>query len=125
MTILKNTQWIRKQKGVSGVFGLEIETETLVPYALDMNGRGGGYNFLEPFRLKDWKIVEDHSLGNFGYEYVLTKPLSFADTKKALEEFDQKTKEQKIEFLQDRQSTSVHVHMNFQHEPFKTLGNYV
>lgn len=125
MSILKNTQWIRKQKACTGTFGLELETESLVPYALDVPARHAEYNFPEPFRLKDWKIVEDHSLRNFGYEYILTKPLSLANTWKALKEWDDKVKEQKIVFLQDRHSTSVHVHVNFQDETFKTLGNYV
>lgn len=124
MSILKTTQWIRKQKPCPGTFGLEIETETMERYDLEAGRNLGKYNFPEPNTLKDWVIVEDHSLRNFGYEYILTKPLSFEDVKAALDEFDKKTNKRGIKFLQDRHSTSNHVHINFQQETFKTLGNF-
>jgi len=125
MTILHNTQWIRKQKGLSGTFGVEIETETMERYAMEGQAKMGEYNLPAPHKLDFWKVEEDHSLRNFGFEYILTKPLSFIDTFAALKEFDEKTKAMGINFLQDRHSTSVHVHINFQDETFRTLANFV
>lgn len=124
MTILRNTQWIRKQKALPGTFGLEIETETMDRYPLEGNARIAEFNFPEPNKLDFWKIVEDHSLRNIGYEYVLTKPLDFISVGAALSEFKDKSNKMGIKFLQDRHSTSVHVHLNMQRETFRTLGNF-
>lgn len=124
-TILEETQWIRKQKACKGTYGIEIETESLLPYDLDRDNRDDTYNFFDEHKLSYWSIVEDHSLRNFGYEYILCKPLVYEKVDKALNEFDEKTKAQHIKFLEDKHSTSVHVHVNMQDETFLTLGNFV
>ncbi len=126
MSIHSSTQWIRKQKLNPGLYGVEIETETMERYPLEVNGRNAdGYNFPAPYQLEYWKIVEDHSLRNVGYEYVLTKPLDMDDLARALFEFQEKTNGMELKFLEDRHSCSVHVHINFQNETFKTLGTFI
>lgn len=93
-----------------GLLGVEIETETLVPYELP--------------RMKFWTTVADGSLRNYGIEYVLNQPLNTgADLDAALEEFETKTK--KFDFIQDSVSTSVHVHINFLNQTFRTLANFL
>ena len=111
LTIAEDLEGVVKYKPYKGTFGIEIETESLDSY-------------IEPLCL-NWKVKEDHSLRNFGREYILNKPCSFEDVGKVLKEFDTVTKEAGIKFIEDRMSTSVHVHVNMQNETFLTLGNFV
>lgn len=93
-----------------GLLGVEIETETVQPYEFP--------------RMKFWNTVADGSLRNFGVEYVLNQPLNPGrDLDAALAEFEQKTNN--FDFLQDSVSTSVHVHINFLHQTFRTLVNFL
>lgn len=111
LTIAEDLEGVVKYKPYKGTFGIEIETESLDKYD-------------DPFFL-NWKVKEDHSLRNFGREYILNKPCVFEDVGKVLKEFDTVTKEVGIKFIEDRMSTSVHVHVNMQNETFLTLGNFV
>lgn len=91
-----------------GQFGIEIETETNSPYS-------------DP-PLRNWRIVPDGSLRNYGREYVLAAPMSFGKgLEEALEEFATQTKN--IPFNQGSNSTSVHVHINMLNETARTLMN--
>jgi len=93
-----------------GTFGVEIETETKNDYNVP--------------QFKLWEVHNDNSLRGFGREYVLRAPLSFGkDFDTALEEFQSKT--EKIPFIKDSVTTSVHVHVNMLNENFTTLGNFV
>lgn len=94
----------------TGEIGLEIETETIEPYVAP--------------EFYFWNVHQDGSLRNFGQEYVLKAPVQYKDEfPKALDEWNVKTK--KIPFIKDSFSTSVHVHLNFLTESFKTLGNFL
>lgn len=99
-----------KYKTYKGDIGLEIETETTNPYDIP--------------RFSFWNSHVDNSLRGFGMEYTLRQPLDFEVTfPKALEEFDEKTKN--IAFIKDSITTSVHVHLNFLNDNFVTLGNFL
>lgn len=98
-----------KYKHVAGTFGIEIETETKEEY-------------LHP-EMTLWKIDVDHSLRNFGREYILTKPCKFKEVDKVLEEF--RTKTDGLKFIEGAHSTSVHVHVNMQDENLITLANFI
>lgn len=115
-------------KPCQGTFGIEIETEVK-----HKNNYPPGFlteipmvsqNHMWDFRdLPEWKGHVDHSLRNFGIEYVLREPLLFDDTVKALENFGEKT--QKIKFIEDAPGTSVHIHMNVGKYDFRSLGNFL
>lgn len=78
-----------------GLYGLEIETESLDPYKIPS--------------MNYWRNTADGSLRNFGVEYVLKEPLNPDVLEKALTEFSTKTSS--INF-QKSVYTSVHVHVN-------------
>lgn len=108
MAIFDDLKKYKSYKKHSGTYGIEIETE-----ALD------GYDVPE---FKYWKHDEDHSLRNFGIEYMLKSPLIWKhEVVDALSEFEQKTAH--IEFDRNSNSTSVHVHMNMLNETWLTLAN--
>lgn len=93
-----------------GEVGIEIETESPVPYTSDS--------------LKYWSAHGDGSLRNYGVEFVLRTPLD-VDSKKyieALNEFDTFSKKQK--FLESVY-TSVHVHLNFVDKDVKCIANFI
>lgn len=93
-----------------GQFGIEIETETNSPYR-------------DP-PLRNWNIIPDGSLRNYGREYVLAAPMSFGKgLEEALAEFAEGTKG--IPFNQGSNSTSVHIHVNMLNETVRTLFNAI
>lgn len=91
-----------------GEFGIEIETETDKAY--------------EYPALKFWKTEKDNSLRDWGVEYVLKQPMDIPELEKALVEFDMC--EKKFKFRKGSISTSVHVHINFFNDTFRTLANF-
>lgn len=93
-----------------GEFGIEIETESINPYNMPVT--------------KFWNPKGDDSLRNFGVEYVLKAPMKYGiELNQALEEFKEVTKN--IKFIDNPIGGSVHVHINFLNESFKTLGNFL
>lgn len=99
----------RAFKNVDGEFGIEIETETLKEY-----------DYPEFYF---WTTHGDNSLRNYGVEYVLKQPLKFSMVPDALDEFHKKT--EKLNFIKDSFSTSVHVHVNMLNETALTMGNFI
>lgn len=99
----------RKYNNFDGDIGLEIETETKLAYDVP--------------ELFFWNTVVDNSLRDFGMEYVLKQPVKFSLLRDALEEFEAKTN--KIDFIQDSFSTSVHVHLNILNENLVTIGSFL
>ena len=93
-----------------GDYGIEIETETKSSYKIP------SFTF--------WDVKPDGSLRDFGQEYVLKAPLDYGESlTSGLMEFHDKTKN--IKFIEDSNSTSVHVHSNILKETWQTLGNYL
>lgn len=93
-----------------GEYGLEIETETKNPYVLPI--------------FTYWDVKPDGSLRDFGQEYVLKAPVDYGKPlTEALEEFRNKTS--KVDFIQDSNSTSVHVHCNILLEKWQSVGNFL
>lgn len=92
----------------NGEFGVEIETESLRPYDYP--------------NLKYWTCDRDNSLRNFGVEYILKAPMNQREFKHALNEFSVCKK--KFNFLPNEISTSVHSHLNFLNDTYKTLANF-
>lgn len=93
-----------------GEFGIEIETESLKPYDYPL--------------MRFWIPKGDDSLRNFGVEYVLKTPLKYGpELNSGLQEFKDSTKN--IKFINNPIGGSVHVHVNFLNETFKTLGNFL
>lgn len=90
-----------------GLFGIELETETLNNYELP--------------NMTYWNTISDGSLRNYGIEYVLKVPLLYEDLPLAFEEFDGLG----FKFLKDSVSTSTHVHVNFLNETMTTMGNFI
>jgi len=107
MTVYDDLRLVKGYKKHTGTYGVEIETETLHEYMVP--------------QFKFWKHDEDHSLRNFGIEYMLKAPLSWEkDIDDALMEFEQKTNN--IAFDRNSNSTSVHVHMNMLDEEWGTMA---
>lgn len=115
-----------------GIYGIEIEAET--KEADDYpDGFLHDYHEIQTEThellgvyenpMEYWKSVEDGSLRDFGIEYVLKEPQTFAGAINALKEFDTATKG--IPFLQGTPSTSVHVHVNMMNQLPITLANFV
>ena len=93
-----------------GTYGIEIETEAKQQYSMP--------------KFSFWNHKPDGSLRDFGIEYVLKVPLMYGkELNEALEEFKNKTA--KINFIQDSNSTSVHVHINMLPEKWRTLANFL
>lgn len=108
-----------------GRFGLELETEVL-----DVEDYGGliEYDYDDEIVVKNfvsgfWEVVVDHSLRNFGLEYVLKSPLNLDGVEKALEEFREIFKD--VRFIKNAPGTSTHVHVNFRDEELTTLANFL
>lgn len=98
----------KNHKKLDGEFGIEIETETKSAY--------------DAPQFFYWTSHGDGSLRDYGIEYVLKQPVKYEkELDLALKEFKDKT--EKIKFIKDSFSTSVHVHINVLNETFKTLGN--
>lgn len=107
MTIYDDLMKCKGYKKHTGTYGIEIETESFEEYMVP------GFKY--------WRHDEDHSLRNFGIEYMLKSPLVYpVEVEDALGEFEEKTKG--IEFDRKSNSTSVHVHMNMLHEKWLTLA---
>lgn len=105
--VLKN---YKSFKRFDGEFGVEIETSTRNAYDVPL------FNY--------WTNHRDDSIRNFGVEYVLKQPVRFKkELPDALSEFKEKTA--KIKFIENPQSTSVHVHVNMLNESLRTLGNFL
>lgn len=100
---------LRKFNHYDGEFGIEIETETKKGY--------------EAPQFYFWTTHADHSLRDFGIEYVLKQPVKYKLVNDALLEFQDKTKD--LKFIPDSISTSVHVHVNMLDEKKVTLGNFL
>lgn len=110
MAIYDFVKHLKNYNKPRGELGIEIETETLRPYDTPL--------------LTYWNVVEDGSLRNFGREYVLKQPVLYdKELDLALNDFHERTAH--IKFIKDSHSTSVHVHINFLNETFKTLGNFL
>lgn len=110
-SIAEDFAGVLKYKPHKGVFGIEIETESLEPYDTPVSSI--------------WKVDDDHSLRNFGREYILSKPCTFEAVDAVLDEFEEITIKRGLKFIPDRTSTSVHVHVNMQNETLVTLGNFM
>lgn len=124
-------------KKTEGTFGLEIETEVLEysnypsgllnPNLMDDGGPNyvEGVGHFDEYKLwgRSWKGVVDHSLRNFGVEYVMKKPHSYEGTLHAINEFCEETSA--VPFLTDAPGTSVHVHVNMQSETILTLFTFI
>ena len=107
MTVYDDLRLIKAYKKHTGTYGVEIETETLEEYEVPM--------------FKYWRHDEDHSLRNFGIEYMLKAPLEHGQQiTDGLKEFEERTKQ--IKFDRNSNSTSVHVHMNMLDEDWGTLA---
>ncbi len=108
-TILEKLKTLRQYNRYDGEYGIEIETEAKTPYDVP--------------QFKYWRAEQDGSLRDFGIEYILKQPLKMKDQiPDALDEFKEKTKSFKL--IPDSHSTSVHVHVNFLNDTFRTLGNF-
>lgn len=93
-----------------GEVGLEIETETINPYAIP--------------QMTYWSDHEDRSLRDFGVEYVLKAPVKVEhELPDALDEFAAKTKT--INFKDNPVSASCHIHMNLLNENWQTFSNFL
>lgn len=93
-----------------GMVGIEIETETAVPYGLPM--------------FKHWRSHEDRSLRNFGVEYVLSYPLD-PDGKaytEAMTEWDAFSMTQNF---MPSVYTGLHVHLNMSNVELKKIMNFI
>lgn len=88
------------QKPVDGRFGIELEVE------YDLNKIPAFEKLPEP-----WKSIEDHSLRNFGVEFVAKKPIYEYDLKGCLEDVCKLINKHNP---LDSHRTSVHVHINVQ-----------
>lgn len=101
---LKN---FRRLNRWDGLYGIEIETETLEEYS--------------PPVMPFWESKEDGSLRNFGIEYVLKTPMDLVGITEALHIFKNETSH--LDFIKDSATTSVHVHMNMLNETVRTFAN--
>jgi hypothetical protein len=111
MTIRDTLIKYRSLVNHKGEIGLEIETETLDQYVIP------------EFAL--WDHHADDSLRNVGREYILKRPLVMKEFKLALKEFETKTKGIKFLTPAETFTTSVHTHLNIQHDNFQTFGNFL
>lgn len=100
------------KKPVTGEVGIEIEVE----------GKKLLYHENVP---PPWTYHEDHSLrGEENAEYVLAKPLPFADVPKALDTLYKALKKNKAK-IDDSNRTSVHVHLNCQEWHLNRLASFL
>lgn len=109
MKVIDVLETLKSYNRFDGDMGIEIETEAKAPYQIP--------------KFFFWNHTNDNSLRDFGIEYVLKQPLPYKDIKKALKEFQDKTKD--ISFIKDSISTSVHVHINMMNEDLITLANFL
>lgn len=129
MTIRTELENFRKYKSYTGAFGVEIETEVKSPddypdgFLISTVHPGGHEGWDVPVLENYWIAHVDHSLRNFGVEYVFKEPYSLSTSRLALLLFESKVKD--IPFLTKTPGTSVHVHLNFLDQEFVTLGNFV
>lgn len=130
--MLKDIRTIFGSRGCSfkdymGTFGIEIETETYYPkdYPKDFFTLVGHEKGLQKFAVPStlWYAIEDHSLRNFGREFVLVEPLDLEKTLYALDDFESITKG--IPFISNPPGASVHVHVNMLPETLMTLANFI
>lgn len=114
-------------KEYEGTFGVEIETETqsLSNYPSHFFHLAGTEKDLNKYDLDSiyWYAIEDHSLRNYGMEFVLKKPLPLVNCIDAFDEFAAMTK--KVQFIDCPPGASVHVHVNMLPESLMTLANFI
>lgn len=89
------------QKLKPGDFGIELECEF------------GNAGVLAEKLPEPWKIIEDHSLRGFGYEFVAKKPIYAYDLKGTLEDICKIINKKEYQVIESFR-TSVHVHVNIQ-----------
>jgi len=108
-----------------GTYGIEIEAESMdrqktnTGRIIKFNSDHEAITDLFSF----WDVKADGSLRNHGAEYVLKVPVPYGMVYETLQEFE--TKMSKTVFDQNSVSTSIHVHVNFLPETWKTLGNFL
>ncbi len=109
MKLHKYMKWTEFHRGE---IGLEIETETQLPYEYVSD------------LLDFWTTHPDGSLRNNGVEYVFRIPLDYKSKEytKALDLFDKQVKQTK--FLKSPYS-SVHVHLNMNDKDMISILNFV
>lgn len=96
----------------TGEIGVEIETEVDTSKSYDYP------------KMKYWDAKPDGSLRGYGVEYVLKAPMAVGEFKEAaLKEFS--AVDQKLKFNKGSISTSVHVHLNFQNDTYRTMVNFI
>ncbi len=114
-------------KDYEGTFGIEVETETesLGSYPSHFFHLAGIEKDLNKYDLDSvyWYAIEDHSLRNYGMEFVLKKPLVLVNALDALDEFHAITKD--VSFIECPPGASVHVHVNMLPETCMTLVNFM
>lgn len=127
-TIREELSKLCRFKKVTGIFGIEIETETKSSedypdgfFRQDGENDQGSIRYSLP--MPEWEGHTDNSLRHFGMEYVLKEPLSYPDTLKALVSFKKGTED--VKFLKGSPATSVHVHLNMLDRTFVEMANFI
>lgn len=114
-------------KDYNGTFGLEIETEVEDEdeYPSGFFKHIGEEKNLKKFEIKSkyFYAIEDHSLRNFGREFVLSVPLPYEVCIAALDDFNYLTRN--VKFIDCPPGASVHVHVNMLPEKLITLANFI
>lgn len=131
MSIREDLKLFYSFKNYVGDYGLELEMETVsevvYPDGFLVDNMKVYQNQKEydlPDTLtKEWRAITDGSLRNFGIEYIFRKPLKYDEAISALENFRESIKS--IKFIENSNSCSTHVHINFMKEDFLTLGNFI
>lgn len=97
-------------KKYPGEVGIEVETESIRPY--------------EQPQMSLWSAVADHSLRNYGIEYITKIPLARDQISSGLAELNDKViKKQNL--IKDSITTSVHVHLNFLNNTWMDLARFL
>jgi hypothetical protein len=118
-----NMQVVMNRKPTKGAVGLEIEVEG------NKFPKVPGYEVSrQPVRMPGlpyWSYVHDGSLrGHDNAEYILTKPIEFADVPKAMEQLFTALKEFGS-VMDDSNRTSTHVHLNCQEFHLNRLTSFM
>ncbi len=113
---MKLWEYLGSSASIKGIIGLEVETESLVPWTFTVEEHAAFD--------KHWAVKPDGSLRNFGQEFVFRQPLTFegAAYKMAMKNFADLAK--RVKFMKSPYS-SVHVHLNMLHKEVVHVLNFI